>query len=431
MVTAMKLRRTLFTLLALTALCVPARAGILRVEIGGPIGPITAEFLRRAVDAAAQHDDALLLVRLNTPGGLGVSMQQIVETILNSPVPVAVYVAPSGARAASAGFFILLAGDVAAMTEGTNAGAAHPVFPFGGENKILLEKATNDAMASLRSIAEKRGRNRELAEKAVSENKSFTEREAVAGKLIDLIAKDEPDLLAQIDRNASLGGGRLRRPLVAQPIETLEMTFRERVLAALSNPNLAVLLGVLGLLGIYIEFTHPGLVLPGVAGTIAFLLALVGFSLLPINYIAVLLIVLALGLLVAEVKVQGFGVLGIGGAIALVLGLLFLVEAPDPAMRVRLSVAIGAALPLALILILLLRLTVRAHRRRVQTGTEVLLGQTGTTRTPVLGSGKVFVSGELWEAFSHKPIEVDRRVRVLRVEGLKLEVEETTSGETS
>lgn len=400
-----------------------ARAGILRVEIDGPIGPVTVDFMQRSVTEAARRNDRLLLIRLKTPGGLGVSMQDIVEKILNSPVPVAVYVAPSGAHAASAGFFILLAADVAAMAPGTNTGAAHPIFAFGGENKILLEKITNDALASVRSITEKRGRNKEMAEKGVRESVSFTEKEALQARLIDFVAQDEGDLLRQIDQTTTQGAGRIRRPLSNQPVETLDMTFREKLLTTLSNPNLAVILGILGLLGIYIEFTHPGLVLPGVVGTISLLLALLGFSVLPINYIAVALILLALGLFVAEVKVQGFGILGMGGVVALVLGILFLVETPNPELRVQLPVALGVALPFALIFMLLLRLVVKTHSRQVQTGVEALVGQIGMTRSAVFREGKVFVSGELWNAYSTRPIQEGEQVRVVKVDRMQLEVE--------
>ncbi|MBI2821187.1 MAG: nodulation protein NfeD, partial [Acidobacteria bacterium] len=370
-----------------------ADAAVLRVDIDGAISPITATFIKRAVAEGARRNSSLLLVRLKTPGGLGISMQEIVETVLNSPVPVAVYVAPSGARAASAGFFILLAADVAAMAPGTNTGAAHPIFAFGGENKVLLEKITNDALANLRSIAEKRGRNTEMAEKGVRESLSFTESEALRGGLIDLVAQDEQHLLRQIDEKPSLGASRIQRPLSGQPAETLEMTFREKLLSTLADPNLAVILGIIGLLGIYVEFTNPGLVLPGVAGTLALLLALLGFSVLPINYVAVILILLALGLFVAEVTVQGFGVLGIGGVIALVLGLLFLVQTPNPDLRVQLPVALGTALPFALIFVLLLRLAVAAHARRVTSGPEAMVGQIGVSRSPISTEGKVFVFG--------------------------------------
>src|SRR2546428_11026356 len=266
-------RRTLFSAAIFALIAVPAQATVLRTEIDGPIGPITAAFIQRSLEEASRQNSSVLLIHLKTPGGLGVSMQDIVEKILNSPVPVVVYVSPSGAHAASAGFFILLAADVAAMAPGTSTGAAHPIFPLGNENKILLDKVTNDALANLRGIAEKRGRNKEMAEKAVRESVAFTEKEALEARLIDVIARDEADLLAQIDRTASLGGGRIHRPLSGQPIDTLEMSFREKLLTALSNPNLAVILGILGLLGIYVEFTHPGLVLPGVVGAIAFLLA--------------------------------------------------------------------------------------------------------------------------------------------------------------
>jgi membrane-bound serine protease (ClpP class) len=411
-------------LILILACSVGGQAAVLRVELEGVIVPTTASFIKRSLHEAATRNHSLLLIRLKTPGGLGSSMQEIVEGLLNSPVPVAVYVAPSGAHAASAGFFVLLASDIAAMAPGTNTGAAHPIFPIGGENKILMDKVTNDAMASLRSIADKRGRNREAAEKGVRDSISFTEKEALQSGLIDFIAVDERDLFKQIDQRSEIHGRHIRGPLLNQPIEDLEMTVREKVLAAVQNPNLAVVLGILGLLALYAEFTHPGLIVPGVVGALSLLLAMAGFSVLPVNYVAVLLIVLALGLLVAEVKVQGFGILGVGGAIALFLGILFLVESPDPGMRVRPEIALAVSIPFVLIFMFLLRLVLKTHAQRVKTGIEALIGSPGMARSPVAAGGKVFVSGELWDAYSKTPIEQGRRIRVVRVDNLKLEVEE-------
>lgn len=402
------------------------RAEILKVEIEGIIDPITSEFIAEAITRAEEREVEFLLLRLATPGGLGASMQEIIQKILNSKVPIVCYVAPRGAHAASAGFFILLSADVAAMAPGTNTGAAHPVFPFGMENKIMLEKVKNDALASLRSIVQQRQRNYEMAEKGVLESKSYTEQEALKGGLIDLLAEDETQLLAKLEGReiTRFSGEKQRISTANQRVELFEMTLRQQILSSIADPNFALVLGVLGLLGLYLEFTHPGLIFPGVVGGICFLLSLLGFSLLPVNYIAVLLIVLALGLFVAEVKVQGFGVLGMGGVISLLLGLLFLIDAPYPGVRIQLGLALAVAIPFALIFMFLLHLVIRSHRRRVATGKEALLGMIGRARSDIDSrDGKLFVCGEVWQAISEVPIPRGEQARVREAQGLTLFVE--------
>lgn len=420
-------------LLVLLVLLAPAsaRGEILKVEIDGIIDPITSEFITTAVTRAEREPAEFLLIRLSTPGGLGVSMQEIIQTILNSQVPVVCFVGPRGAHAASAGFFILLSADVAAMAPGTNTGAAHPVFPFGMENETMLEKVRNDALANLRSIVQRRDRNYELAEKGVLESKAYTAQEALDGGLIDLIANDEQDLLAQLEGREIRRFTGEKQILRTQgvPVRLLEMTFRQRVLSTIANPNLALLLGIVGLLGLYLEFTHPGLILPGVIGGISLILSLLGFSLLPVNIIGLLLILLALGLFIAEVQVQGFGILGMGGVIAMTLGILFLIDAPYPALRINLETALAVNIPFALIFIFLMRLVIQSHRRRVTTGTEGLVGMVGKTRTEVgPQGGKVFVNGEWWDAVSSVPIPSRTRVRVISSEGLLLHVEPVENG---
>ncbi|GAB4247147.1 MAG: nodulation protein NfeD [Acidobacteriota bacterium] len=414
-------------------LCLPllllfgsGRADILKIEVDGVIDPITADFIAGAVEEAEAENAEALLLQLSTPGGLGISMQEIVQTILNSRVPVVCYVAPRGAHAASAGFFILLAADVAAMAPGTNTGAAHPVFPFGMENEVMLEKVRNDALASLRSIVQHRRRNYELAEKGVLESKSYTEQEALEGGLIDLVAVDEADLLKQLDGRevTRLDGTVQVLKTAGVRVRVHEMSFRERVLSAIADPNFALILGVIGVLGLYFEFTQPGMVVPGVVGGICLLLALLGFSLLPVNLIGLLLILLAIGLFVAEVKVQGFGILGLGGIVAMVLGLLLLVDTPYPELRIGLGLALAVAIPFAVIFIFLLRLVIVSHRRKVTTGETGLVGQLGTAKTDVgPQGGRVFVAGELWRARSRVPIPAGARVRVVQVKGLDMVVE--------
>ena len=402
------------------------QAEIFKVEIDGPIDPITSEFITSAIDQAEAAEAEFLLIRLATPGGLGISMQEIIQSILNSPVPVVCFVAPQGARAASAGFFILLSADVAVMAPGTNTGAAHPVFPFGMENKIMLEKVKNDAVAGLRAIVQQRERNYELAEKGVLESKSYTAQEALEGGLIDLVVDDETQLMAALEerRIKRFSGASQVLTTEGQNVQVVEMTFRQQVLSSIANPNVALILGVIGLLGLYLEFSNPGLILPGVLGGISLLLALLGFSLLPVNTIGILLILLALGLFVAEVTVQGFGILGAGGVVSMVLGILFLVDSPFPELRINLGVALAVAIPFALIAILLLHLTVKSFRLKVTTGVRGMVGIYGVAQTPVeADEGRVLVAGELWKAVSATSIPKGTRVKVVGARNLVLVVE--------
>lgn len=418
-------------LLLVWAVFTPARAEIVKIDLDGIIDPITADFIEETLRKAADGDADFLLIRLSTPGGLGVSMQKIVQTILNSKIPVVCYVAPKGAHAASAGFFVLLAADVAAMAPGTNTGAAHPVFPFGSGDKTMLEKVKNDALASLRSIVQQRKRNYDLAAQAVEESKSYTAQEALDGHLIDLIADDQAALLEQLDGREITRFTGEQQVLKTQgiPVRTAEMSVRQKVLSDIADPNFALILGVAGLLGLYFEFTHPGMIVPGVVGGICLLLALLGFSLLPVNLIGVLLIILAIGLFVAEVKVQGFGVLGLGGIIAMMLGLIFLIESPYPEMRIDLTIAAAVTIPFALIFIFLLRLVLRTHGRQVTTGEAGLVGELGTAQTEVgPQGGRVFVAGEIWRATSGEPIEVGDRIRVVSARNLDLVVEKCSKG---
>ncbi len=393
------------------------------MDIDGVIDPVTSEFIQDGLQAARDSSAELVLIRLNTPGGLGISMQEIIQDILNSPVPVVCYVGPQGSHAASAGFFILLSADVAAMSPGTNTGAAHPVFPFGMENEVMLEKVTNDALANLRAIVKQRSRNYELAEKGVIESVSYTAEEALEGKLIDLIAVSESELLSQLDgfEVRRLGGQPVQLSLTGLTTRVFEKTVRQEFLSAIASPNLALILGLVGLLGLYFEFTHPGMIAPGVVGSICLLLALLGFSLLPVNYVGVLLIILALGLFIAEVTIQGFGVLGIGGTISLVLGLIFLIDSPYPALRIGYGAALAVALPFAAIFCFFLWVVVRNRSSPVTTGKEGLIGVEGVARTPISPEGgKVFVLGEWWNAVAEGPIAAGERVEVMEVRRLTL-----------
>jgi membrane-bound serine protease (ClpP class) len=420
------MRRLLLLISLLLLSSLGLKADILKVQIEGVIDPITSEFIRTSVATAEEEEAEFLLICLSTPGGLGISMQEIIQTILNSEVPVVCYVSPRGAHAASAGYFILLSADVAAMAPGTNTGAAHPVFPFGMENEIMLEKVRNDSLANLRSIVEQRKRNYELAEQGVLESKSYTSQEALDGGLIDLVADSQEELLEALqgERITRFDGETQLIQTTGQRVRLLEMNLRQRILSAIANPNFALILGVIGLLGLYLEFSHPGLVVPGVIGAICLLLALLGFSLLPVNFIGVLLIILAIGLFVAEVKVQGFGILGFGGIVSMVLGIVFLINTPYPGLRISWAIAFAVAIPFALIFIFLLRLVVKSHRAKVTTGNAGLVGLVGEARSDIgEDGGKVFVNGELWRAFCREPIPSGTRVKIVRARNLELLVE--------
>src|SRR6266542_3831190 len=419
------MKRTLI-LAAAVAVAVNARAAVLQINVNDMIHPISDEFIGRALaEAQRTHAEALLIV-LTTPGGLVDSTRSIVEKIMTSRVPVIVYVAPAGSRAASAGFFILESADVAAMAPGTNTGAAHPVSLTGKEmDPIMKTKVENDSAAFMRTIAAKRTRNVAVAESAVRESKSFTEQEALQQKLIDVIAPDVPSLLRAIE------GRTLHRydnsssvlHVVGKPVNRYEMTLKERLLSTLMDPNIAFLLFALGGLAIYAELNHPGAVLPGVVGVISILLALFALNLLPTRYASLALLIAAFALFALEAKYATHGVLGIGGVICMIFGALFLVDGPIPEMRVHLITALIVSVPIGLITIFLMTLALRARRNRVTTGREGMIGEIGVTRTQLEPAGKVFVHGELWDATAKTTVPLGARVRVAGVEGLQLIVE--------
>lgn len=415
------------------AVASPARGAIVKIDLNGTIDPITAEYVVKSIGRAKVDHAQLILIRLQTPGGFGSSMEDIISAMLNSSIPVVVYVAPSGSSAASAGFFILMAADVAAMAPGTNTGAAHPLLEFagfpveGGEaGKTLTEKVTSNATAYLRSITTKRHRNAVEAEKGVVESKSFTESEALEKHLIDFVAKDDDELLRQLQGYKALlfSGQEVTLTPEGQSVVAYQMTAREKFLATISQPNLALLLGIFGLILLYVEFTHPGLIAPGVIGGISVLLSILGFSFLPINYVGVLLMLLAVGFFVAEVKVQGFGILGLGGVVSMVIGMLILVDSPDPAVKIGIATALAAALPFAIIFIILLMAVIRSFRQKVSTGNAGMIGLIGEADSEVLATGRVKVRGEYWQAHSTAPISAGKKVRIVGIENLNLKVEE-------
>lgn len=395
------------------------------VDVDGMVHPVTTEIVSSALDRARQEGAVVVIVRLNTPGGLMDAMRETIEKMVAAPVPVVTYVAPSGGRAASAGFFLLEAGDVTAMAPGTNTGAAHPVAMGGEMDPVMKQKVENDAAAYLRSICTKRGRNSALAETAVRESKSFTEREALDQHLVDLIASSDADLLAALDGRTitRFDGSKVIVHTRGASIEVYQRTLRQRIIAAIADPNIALVLLVLGALGIYVEFSSPGLIAPGVIGAILALLGLSALSVLPINWLGAGLLILALALFVLEAKFTSHGILGIGGAVAMMLGAVILVNGPIPEMRIRWSTAIGLALPFSAITLLLLSLVVSARRHKVETGVEGMIGITGSAITELSPEGKVLVRGEYWDAVALRPVAAGARVRITAVDKLKLTVE--------
>ncbi|MGA3040086.1 MAG: nodulation protein NfeD [Bryobacteraceae bacterium] len=422
----MRSRFASLLLLALAAASLNAAAPrVLVVDLDGMIHPVTVEILSRAIQQAQHENAALLLVRLNTPGGLMDAMRESIQKIVAAPMPVVTYVAPSGARAASAGFFILEAGDVAAMSPGTNTGAAHPVLMGGEMDAIMKQKVENDAAASLRSIVAKRGRNSALAEKAIRESQSFTDKEALDNRLIELVANDERDLLDKLDGRevTRLDGARVVLHTRGAAIEIYEKNWREKIISAIADPNMALILLVLGALGIYVEFTSPGLIVPGILGAIMALLGLSALSVLPINWLGAALLLLAFALFILEAKFVTHGILGAGGALSMVLGAVMLIDSPVPEMRIHLSTAIALALPFSLITMLLLSLVVRARRNKVVTGSQGMIGEIGTAVTALAPEGKVFVRGEYWNAAAPVQVAAGGSVRVTGIQQLKLTVE--------
>jgi membrane-bound serine protease (ClpP class) len=413
----------------LVALIVTAssRAEILRVVVDDAIQPVTAEYIGRALETAAANHDQAVLIELNTPGGLVDSTRDIIEKLSSSTIPVIVYVTPTGARAGSAGIFILEAADIAAMAPGTNAGAAHPVTLFGKPDETMMKKIENDAAALMRSVAGKHGRNVELAESAVRESKSFTEQESLDKKLIEYIATNEQDLLRQ------LSGKSFKRfngttatfdpNFKDQPIRDYPMTLRLRILTYIMDPNVAFIILAIGALALYMEFNHPGAVIPGTVGVVFLLLAAFSLNLLPIRFAALVLILGAFALFALEAKFATHGVLTIGGIALLVIGGLLLVDGPIPEMRVRLVTALAVSVPLGIITAFLMSIAVRARRNKVVTGEQGLIGEIGIAETALSPSGKVFVHGELWNAVSTLSVPAGERVVVRGVDGLTLRVD--------
>ena len=437
-------------LLALCAALLLARAEaaapVLVAPLVGPIGPASADFVRRALERAKRENAQLLVLRLDTPGGLDTSMREIVKEVLASPVPVAVHVAPAGARAASAGTFILYAAHFAAMAPATNLGAASPVAigspspPPEAERKkseeraaapgeTLARKQMHDAAAYIRSLAQLRGRNADWGERAVREAVSLSAQEALRHQVIDLVAEDLPALLAALDGRSATAGGAERRLATAQaPVLEIERDWRTRVLAVLTDPSIAYLLVLLGIYGLLFEFSNPGLVVPGVVGAICLLLALYAFHLLPVNYAGLALLLLGIAFMVGEAFLPTYGALGVGGLVAFVIGSLILIDAEDvPGFEIPVGLVAGAAVASGAFLVFTLGMITRARRRPVVSGREALVGATGEMLEDCEREGWARVQGENWRVRGARPLRRGERVRVRALDGLVLEVVPDTS----
>jgi len=399
-----------------------AKGEVYVVQCSGTINPGLAEYMMRSMEKASGEGASCIVLQLDTPGGLALSMRSIVMAILSSDVPVVVYVSPSGARAASAGVMITLAADVAAMAPGTNMGAAHPVDLGQKMDDTMAEKVVNDMVAYTKSIAEKRGRNSEWAEKAVRESVSVTEKEALELKVIDLIAEDLDDLLEKIDGRGVGDKGVLHTKGVGRVI--LTESFRDKILKTLSDPNIAYLLMMIGLAGLYFELSHPGAIFPGVVGAICLILAFFAFQTLPVNYAGMLLIGLAVILFVLEMKVTSYGLLSLGGIVALFLGSLMLFEGGAPGVRLAWRVLIPTVVMISGFFVVIAGLVFRAQMSKPRTGDKGLMGDIGVAKTRLEPEGKVFVHGELWNAVADDTIARGAKVRVIGLDDLTLKVEE-------
>ncbi len=387
----------------------------------GVINPMASSYITRGIELAEKMNAECVIVELDTPGGLDPSMRVIVQKIMNAAIPVVVYVSPSGARAASAGVFITLAADFAAMAPGTNIGAAHPVDLTG---KGASDKILNDAAAYIRSIAEKRHRNVEWAEKAVRESVSITEREALEAGVIDIVAESIPHLLRQLDgKVAMMRGGPKTLRTRDMPLERISMNWREKLFHALADPNVAYIFFLLGIYGLIYEVTHVGAIFPGVAGAIFIILALMAFASLPVNLAGVFLIILAMIFFVLELKTPSYGALGLGGIISFALGSLILFS-PSPFYTVGKSLILAFVIVTTAFFLIVIRLVWRAHRGRIVSGIERLEDAEGVVKLPLDPSGIVLVDGEEWNAYTDgEPLRLGEKIRVLEVKGLTLRVE--------
>jgi len=407
-----------------------AAATVATLQIDGVITPITVRLVATAVERARTEGAAALVIQLDTPGGLERSMRSVVRDLLNAPIPVIVYVSPTGARAASAGAFITLAAHIAAMAPATNIGAAHPVAAGGGSiDKESMRKIENDAAAFIRTVARERGRNVEWAEKAVRASVSATEQEALKLGIIDLVAASLTDLLDKVDgRTVRTAAGTVTLHTRGATVRPIGIGFRDRFLALITDPNIAYILLMLGMLGLFFELANPGVILPGIIGGISLILAFFAFQSLPINWAGFLLILFGIVLLIAEVKVASHGVLTIGGVIAIILGSMMLVSTPELPLRVSWGVIVPVVAATVGIFVFAVGAGMRAQLRRPWTGMEGLLREVGVTQTALEPEGQVLIHGEIWRAVADAGIPAGERIRVVGVDGLTLRVTRAGTG---
>ncbi len=400
------------------------------ITIDGVITAPTAKYVANSINDAQQAEAEGLIILLDTPGGMDTAMRDIAKSILNAPLPVIVFVSPPGARAASAGVIITQAAHIAAMAPGTNIGAAHPVSigiggSTGDKDKTMSEKVENDAAAYARSIAKARGRSEEWAEKAVRKSESITAEEALKLNVIDFVAPDIDKLLVAIDqKEVNLAKGKKKISTKNAIINNKKMGTRQGVLAAISDPNISYILLLIGLAGLYFELSTPGAILPGVIGGISLLLAFFGLSTLPVNYTGILMIIFAVILFIAEIKVMSHGMLTVGGVISLIMGSLLLFDTPEPALRLSWQVLIPSILVVSCFFIVVSWMAIKAQLRKPFNGVEAMIGTEAETLTDIANEGKVFLQGQYWTATSEKPIKKGVKVKIVKVEGLSLIVEE-------
>jgi membrane-bound serine protease (ClpP class) len=417
----------LFSLLIITP--VWGSPKVVHFFIDGTIHAITAEYAKKAIEYAEQQKADAIIFQIETPGGYVDSMRSIIEKVIASKVPVIAYVAPSGSRATSAGFYMVIASDIAVMAPGTHLGSAHPVFGQEGEDnentKTLMKKATEDSVAYIKTLAEKRGRNVEQAEKAVRDSVSFTETEALKLNLINYIAKDPNDLLKQIDGKIvkRFDGNSQTLHLAKATVVKYEMTRRQKFLSLLADPNITFILFGIGMMGIMFEFYNPGLILPGIIGVTCIALVFLSAQIIPVNYVGLIFISLAAIMFILELKVHSYGMLTIGGILSLILGATMLIDAPIPEMKVTFQVIATVILLVAVTMAVLVYLVISLHRRKPVTGVQGLLQEIGTAQTDINPEGQIFIRGEIWKAVSPQPIFKGDLVRVLSVKGLTLHVE--------
>jgi len=412
----------MLVLLAGTNIVFAEQSEVYIIQVADAISPGTADYIKSGIETAEEKGAACLIIELDTPGGLAESMRLIVQDILGSRVPVVVFVYPGGARAASAGVMITMAADVAAMAPGTNIGAAHPVGAGGQEiDETMSEKIINDMVAQAKSVAETRNRNAKWVEDAIRESVSVTETEALKENIIDLIATDTDDLIKQLNGRELKDRGILKLDNVKKV--SIKETLRTKILKTISNPNIAYILMMIGLAGLYFEFSHPGSIFPGVIGAIALILAFFAMQTLPVNYAGILLIVLAIIFFIMEMKITSYGLLSVAGVVSLLLGSLMLFKGSTPDMKVSLQVVLPTIVIISGFFVAVAGLVFRAQISKPTTGSSGLVGEIGIVKKALTPEGKVFVHGELWNARAKDPIDEDAKVRIVQVINLTLEVE--------